>query len=299
MMIEYNFEDKAVNEMLMDQAYAEAERVNHRDEIKLEDFADLYKDVDRDTAYVQKMEREFENDTPEEKGFKKVATVFESIIYTQGEQNHWFGEDAWTIKSSRYDDIKNKIDTIVEFREEPATASRLGLAVDVTLSREMDKKLDDIKSEIDSGNLAKVKYFKSDYTHARGEISRVPRVIVAANPGTVRALADLWLERNNKVLAAHPMQFQILDEIDAQLKTFRNYAEKNGRHDLLAIYDQAIAVLNGVLIEKHKTLKDTGERDQAFFAIQERLKFFGQEQKKAPGHAERPKGKDTIRVWRP
>lgn len=297
-MIEYNFEDKSVNEMLMDQAYEKAERINRQDEIKLEDFSDLYKDVDKDTEYVRKMEKEFENDTPEEKEFKKTATVFESIIYTQGEQNNWFSQNAWTIKTSRYDDIKNKIDTVVEFREEPGSASRLGLAVDVTMSAEMDKKLDDIKSEIDSGQLSQVKYFKSEHTHARGELSMVPRVIVAANPATVRKLAELWVENDNRTLAAHPIQFQILEEISTQLKTSRKYAAETGKTHLLGIYDHAIALTDGVLLEKHKNLKDSGERDSAFFAIQERLKYFGQEQKKAPGTSERPRGKDNIRVWR-
>ena len=53
--------------------------------------------------------------------------------------NNWLGPEATAIKSSRYDDIKNGVDNIVEFhKEEDFSSSHLALAIDETFSHDVE-----------------------------------------------------------------------------------------------------------------------------------------------------------------
>ncbi len=301
MSMENNFEARVMDEMLMDQAYERAENIIEKDAIKIDNQFSYHKDADRDRAYVEKMEDEFEREaTPEEKEVSKIATVFETLVYTHGELSNWFGKDAVTIKTSRYDDIVNKIDSLVEFRKEPGSASYLGLAIDVTMSKEMDEKLESIRKQIDSGKLSEVKYFHSKHIGMTGTLHDVPRVIAAANQGTIRQLTELWMENDNKALANHWIQFQMLESMLLQAKTFKRYAESRNKPDVAQTYDSAITTLEAILFDKKREVKDSGERDSAFIAIEERLKHFGETPQKTAGpETGRRRPKDTIRVWRP
>lgn len=248
-------------------------------EIKLDDFIDLYgeNNIGAHQQYVLDTEQKFPEENQETKDNMMVGTIFEAIFLEHGEQSNWLGSSTEIIKTSRYDDLKNGVDAIAEIVEEDKTANHLALAIDVTFTTHagnIDKKLERIRQEIIAGTMAEIKYFKSDHLKMRGELKQVPRVIVGVDKKTVIDLARLWDGGSKKELAAHDIQFQILEEIILQLETYKNYANKVGRPDLVVIYDRAMRIAQEIYAERNTELTDVGERDRGFQAIKNGLTIF-------------------------
>ncbi|MEK7542963.1 MAG: hypothetical protein AAB503_01495 [Patescibacteria group bacterium] len=237
--------------------------------------------VERDKNYVEKAISDFEkSDTETQKRMAKIARIFEALILEHGELSEWFGPNGMTFKTSLYDDIENKVDTIVEFSEDPENGiekktSHLALAIDETFSADFikDKLLRIRDKEINEGKLAKIKYFLPKTGDEPG-LKDLPRVIVGADIKTVDELGELWLEGKNKALGEHRIQFQILEELLIQLEAFGNYAEKIKKPKIAAIYRKAYETVKKIWDEKQKTLVDDGTRDSVFYAIKNNLSLF-------------------------
>jgi len=212
-------------------AYEKALKVLTIDKIDEQEFKDLYSEenVEKDLAYVAEMEEEFKkSNTPEEQRLKKLATIFEAIIHEQTEINNWLGENVETKKTSGYDDIENDVDLLAEFKQpKKLLTSHLALAVDVTFSSaNIVDKMEEITQEINSGKLATIKYFKSDYLNIRDEKTNIPRVVIGVDGYNLDKIMTLWLNRKNQSLANHPVKFLLIKEILLQLESYKNYALK-------------------------------------------------------------------------
>ncbi|MEK7120983.1 MAG: hypothetical protein AAB840_02730, partial [Patescibacteria group bacterium] len=120
------------NNTSIDKAYNKAKEVLSS-AIDLNDFGDIYKDVNADLRYVESMEKLFEEtmakDPEELRNIYKLGTILEAIVVEEGELANWFGENTTTIVPSRFDDIRNGIDCIVEFDEGENSASHLALGI--------------------------------------------------------------------------------------------------------------------------------------------------------------------------
>ncbi len=272
-----NFESDIYENLAIDQAYITAEKTLARERIPLGDFKDLYgeENIVQDEKYVAEMERKFRvQEDPSRAHTEKLATIFECVLHEQAELNEWLGPNVTTIKTSRFDDVKNGVDSVAELRETESSASYLALAIDATFSSDTQKKFDRIKEELVQGKLATVKYFISDHMNIRGELGQIPRVVIGADVATVKELSELWLERENKKLAIHPIQFQILEEIIMQLETFGAYAAKLKKHNITAVYEKSAKLFREILREKEKHIPDSGMRDRVFEDIQANLRIF-------------------------
>lgn len=250
--------------MNLDRIHAKALRSIGENRINMDDFANMYEgSIEKDRELIARQRSRFEkkDDTPELKEAHKLADIFEAIICEHGEMSEWFGENAMTASTSEYDDFINSIDVIVEFTREEEPSSHLGLAIDATYSRDVTHKLRKIKERIDTKELSTVKYFKSSEGDFRGELNKVPRVIVSADVNTVKELADLWMRGEKKALANHPIQFQILDQIYAQLSVFERYARRQDLEDLERRFKITRKIIGGVRRARKKEVKDTGKRD--------------------------------------
>ncbi len=235
--------------------------------------------VSEDLKYVARMEKIFEaQQTPFEAEAKKLATIFEAIIHEQIELNNWLGDKVTTRKASRYDDIKNGVDTIAELEHDAGGTSHLALALDITYSNPM-KKLDAIRTQIDKGTLTEVKYFESSDGGVKGTLSRVPRVVIGADRPAVLELAHLWMEKKGKGLADHPMQMQILDEIAIQLTKFAEYARSQSKIDIAEIFERQLRLVNNIYEQKKELsnkpgIRSYGDTDVVFQRIISDLKTF-------------------------
>jgi hypothetical protein len=285
------FEKEMENANRIEKALDFVEKIHGQDIdiIKEKDFEDLYspKTVEADMEWVRKEEERFEReDTPEQKEARKISAIFETLIYDQAEMSEWLGRGAITIKSSRYDDIKNGIDLIIEFPDsEEVSASHLALAVDITLSSELEKKLSGIKRDIEHGKLSTVKYFRSETLDIRGEKRDVPKVVIGADSKMLNAVIDLWMQQTGESkdeLGNHPIQFILLEEIMVQLKKFRDYAEKVKQGKVGENYEKVLGTMSSIVREKLKlreeVLGDNDsviENDRVFRAINNYLDKLG------------------------
>ena len=269
-----------IEKIMIDKMSEKARSVLMENIICPEDFVDLYgaENVKKDLKYVKEKEDEYKKESsPEKQEIEKLAVTLEAIIYEQAEINDWLGSDVETIKTSRYDDIKNKVDNIMEFyKEEDYSASHLALAIDETFSSDINKKFKKIKEEIDSGKLTEIKYFVSERLNIRGELSKIPRVIIGVNEKIIKEVGELWLEKNNKTLSQHPIQFLIIEEMLIQLEAFKNYAEKVNQPEIALIYEKTKKILQKIYDEKEDLKKSQSalENDSVYNAIINNLKNF-------------------------
>jgi len=220
--------------------------------------------VEADIAYVEELEQTFKKSDREggtlgnksrEEALRKIARGFEAVIL-QSDANEWFGPDAEMLIPSRYDDIKNGVDGIVEFNHEQSF-SHLVLAVDMVSSNNTEtigRKLENIKNDIQKNNLAKVKYFESEQLKLKGEMTDIPRVVIGADRKTVQGLLSLFAEGKNKELAGHYMQMQMLREIQMQLESFSKFADAEGKPKLVSAYNDAKLIVDRIIEEKIDTM---------------------------------------------
>ncbi len=258
-----------------------------RSAIPLSKFEGLYDAnmITEDTRCVERMEEKFKRDENSDTAhFHRRAELLEAIVWDEIGHDSWLGREAKPITASRYDDIKNGVDLVVEFFKKECTDeldSRLGLSIDVTSNvTSLEEKLQRIRSDIQDGHLSYVKYFISSQG-ARQEIPNVPKVVVGNDAASIKELSLLRLEIHGLVhalkenqksgrlssesvmsmesrlkdaklkLAKHRTQFLFLSEIELQLRTFANFATRNNRPELAREYEKALDII--IEVKKDKT----------------------------------------------
>ncbi len=267
-----NFErigEGAFESKMFDRAFDRAREELQEDAIEMQDFDDFYGEdgVRRDLDYVIRREQDFTASAfSESEQSQKHALIFEAIFHTQAELNDWLGPEAHTIKSSRYDDIRNGVDEIVEFRSPQESPSHLALAIDVTYSNTISEKLERIRKEIEEGRLAEIKFFNPQ----EGGLKNIPRVVVSADFRTLKKITETWLEKDNRVLSRHSIQLLILDEIQLQLEEFGQFAESQGKQELAWVYEKTLEIVRGIIKGKQELrqeLKWDKESSEVFLAM--------------------------------
>lgn len=230
-------------------AHEKAMKAFEADTIHPEDFKDLYGEevIARDLARVESIRAKF---APEDRA-KYAAEIMEGILCDQAERSDWLGPHAQTIKTSEYDDFINGVDLVVEFDEPEQARKHLALGVDATFgTRTIEKKFTRIKEEIDAGQLASIKYFRSQNGSFMGRLSRVPRVVTGIDQEHLLDLAAIWNQGENRALAVHPVQRLVLAQIAQQLRTFGDYAERTGKHELVRPFREALTTVREVSQKK-------------------------------------------------
>lgn len=202
--------------------------------VKKEDFADLYsrKSIQDDVDYVERRQREFKAGSHEKmashgdltKGeVKQLSEILEYQIIKGLNVDGWIPY-VTAVKTADADDIGRGVDAVLEFSKD-AISGQAGLSMDVSFSHDLRSKFEKIKKDIerfdnDSNRLAVVKYFKSKQSGFRGELSGIPRVVVALDLGVMEDMA------RSKDTKNHIAKHIVVSEITQQLAVFRKYAEK-------------------------------------------------------------------------
>lgn len=259
------FDQNKHKNILIDKAYEQAvESLEDEDPINPKEFTNYDPAmIEDDLKYVDRMKKVFEQSDAqlslEQKRDQKLGLIFEVIIHEQAELNEWLGANVSTRKASDFDDIRNGVDSIAEFKHDIGS-SHLALAIDVTRGNPA-KKMERIKEEIDNEQLSEVKYFESSDETFKGSLKKVPRVVIGADRESILKLAEQWTKNDRKGLAVNSMQLQILDEIKAQLETFMAYAENKGKRDIAKIYRGQLSLINEIRRGKEKLYKTPGMQD--------------------------------------
>ena len=262
----------------LDRMYARAVKKLRGHAVKPEIFCDLYgaQQVEADLDEVRRLERIFEAQSAADKiPTGKLAKIFEWIMLESIELSNWLGEDVVTIVPSQYDDYINHVDSIAEFRKQKGGAEYLAFGIDVTIGiGVVHQKLLGIKDEIRRGKLTRIKYFLSEFANIRGELSKIPRVLIAISAENAKKLAELWSSAKEKSkLADHPIQFQIIDEILLQLEYFIDYSREVGNSEVEKIYINMRDIILRIKTERLEQdgKQDGGEREEGFRAIESEL----------------------------
>ena len=256
---------QSIEDVYINKNQEEALEIIAENAINPNKFRDIFGDkvVDRDLELIKewviKFLEESESWSEKEKRIHKLATIFEAIFYQQAESNEWLGPSVFTSVASRYDDIKNGVDCIAEFPKSETSASYLALAVDVTMSKDIEEKFRRIREEIEHGTLTNVKYFISEHTHEKKSLVRIPRVIICAEGDTIKKLSDLQREGKNQELASHPVQCQFLAQVLAQLYRFEQHAVKVNQSEAANIYKEMFELMREIYNKKVEKIDEIGK----------------------------------------
>ena len=270
-----NIQERENEKMNLEAVYKRA--VEFLDEERIDpskDFKGLYSDemIKKDSDYVEKRQQKFKaDDTPEKIEMKKYATVFEAIIHDEIDMNGWMGMYATAKKASWYDDLKNGLDEIIEFEQtEISPSAHLALAVDITFSKDISKKMNEIADRIKSGDVGVIKYLLTD-TY-RGEIKNVPRAVIGVDMKNLQEIIKLWVDNKKKSLAQHRVKFMILSQIKMQLNSFAQYADKVSQPVIANSFNRVLKIMENIWDEELKKCPDENrnfnfEEDRVFSAI--------------------------------
>lgn len=233
--------------------------------------------IAEDTERVSRIERAIANrETYEERLTTNLAYILEAIIFEQSEQSNWLGPDATTELPSRYDDLINGVDIIVNLVNQD-TEEYIPLAIDVSFSSKLGHKFERIRDEIDSGELTQILYYKDSNTEEKKTLNNVPRVVVGVNAKTLSEVATRWLNRDKARLANHPVQTLILEEMVTELQALATYAGKMKQAEVRNAYNQRLNILKGILdLKKQEVPMRELELDSVYteivLSLQEKLK---------------------------
>lgn len=270
--------------------------------------------IEQDAEYVERTEAIFkanEERDPELVRGRKRGELFEEIVFEGIEAGDWMGGDVEIQKSSRYDDIANKIDGIITFSDE-ISDSHMAFGVDVTQSADsVADKFSKIKKSIQAETLSEVKYFKSETYE--GKLLKVPRVIVGVDGGGMKKAAEIVYNfisrrdylRAQKVkdpgakqrfveaqdtFAKSLFQMVILLEMSIQLHAFAEFSKKTRRDREAAIYEKSAKKIDSIFNAKRDEKDRNGDNlidihalyeyireDKVYAMIKEQAASFGVE----------------------
>jgi len=270
-----SFEQTKLEEPYIEKALEKALGV-FEDAIDPNDFYDVYEDyeIEKNLTYTagreEQFEREKEKQPQEMRRAHEISKILEAILYEHGELSDWFGPSAVTTLTSRYDDIANGVDEIIGFEGGVAEDfSYIGLAVDITTGQDVAKKFRTIRKELESGSMAKVKYFTDpDGNHVKGGLE-IPRVIVGIDRKTTINLIEAWMSNDTTALASHEAHIKILLEIKYQLETFTQIAADSGFTELAQTLKNDHDTIFNVL--KEKGFKNPGSIERKVLETKELL----------------------------
>ncbi len=211
--------------------------------IKPEAFADLYgqESLDRDAAYVARRKAQFalEANKMGPNGLthgetRNVAEILEYQVLRGINVGRWIPFGI-AFKTADKDDIGGGIDLGLELQKDQQF-SHLGLGIDISFSHNLQDKYLRIKQDIDTfgtvtydefgrphkNQLGVIKYYISPNSGFRGELSCIPRAVVALDLGV---LEDLSRTKNTEI-AGHMAKHAIILEIEHQLAVYADYARR-------------------------------------------------------------------------
>lgn len=179
---------------VLDVLSRKAENVNRSSSLNMEPFIDLYglDNVKRDYGEIAGKMLGFEKSSSVA---ETMGPIFEAAFLDIGQKGKWFGEKSELVRASKYDDIKNGVDTIATIVTPDNSARHLAIASDLTFSYpKASEKFNRIVGNVASGKLAEIKYFHSELLHFTGKISNVPRTVIGLEARNLNQMLLHWIK---------------------------------------------------------------------------------------------------------
>ncbi|KKQ35850.1 MAG: hypothetical protein US50_C0004G0039 [Candidatus Nomurabacteria bacterium GW2011_GWB1_37_5] len=179
----------------------------------------------KDLNKLKEAQRKFK-----EEDIKMISTAFERSIILACTKFKWLGKDAFLWPSNDFDDYVNHTDMMVSFDSKKLFDGPI-LALDATFGvRGINSKIEQIKSEIERGQLTELKYFTES-----GEDFKplyAPRIVIGMEKDRVLNFLNVFGEEFDKKKKAEDMDFLSSNavrsliplEIKKEAEHFKNYA---------------------------------------------------------------------------
>ena len=264
-------------------AFADAGLIKGGREEVQKDLNDL---ADRQELFKQK------NEGPSHERNKQVATIVERAIAYGVSELGWYGENVSIEPTSQFDDVKRRVDEVMEIRKEEDESSFMGLGIDVTyrglFSEKYKEKLFVLLDSIQEGHRTKIKYFKNHTGQMMKEFA-VPKVILYVNVDDVQHLAHMVKNSGNAAYRAanknSPQKFSILNQMIIQCELLASFAEES-RNLIFKQYTEIVSSIkelgwNNPDVQK---ILDDRHEDEASHHLMSLITEFKKlsQQKKAP-----------------
>lgn len=174
-------------------------------------FTDRYtpKAINKDLHYVAEKEKTIKKERHDR------AILAEGLIYYLIDRRHILGTDVSAIPASRYDDLANGVDMIIETTE---AGKQHWVAVDVTVAedqRTIEAKQQKISDGLQEGRFPRVKYFQSEPYH-KGEVI-IPKVVITLSRKELEAISRILVTQKSDDPTMRKLQERFLLDIWKQL----------------------------------------------------------------------------------
>jgi len=205
------------------------------------------KEIRRDMQEVERLKVEFEksrkNESLEKFESSNLADISETILPAGINEHNWFGGNMRAMRTSEFDDFKNKIDNIIHLFPDEIVESAdglrlMGLSIDMTSGKNMTedkfKKINELKEKLLDGDRSEIKYLKTIILTENGPQVikkvriKIPKIILGVSPEMIMQ-ADIDFsasekDPNNKVLKIKaentPVKKIFIKETILQLKGY-------------------------------------------------------------------------------
>lgn len=227
---------------LIPKEYPEAKKLIESSAIDMGSFRDLYGDerVGADEKEVRRLRARFARADQRilpggatQEQVHKLSVISESFLLRGLNEGDWVPY-CGAIKTTEYDDFVNGVDLVLEYKKAEDPASHLGLAIDVTFSKDLERKLSKIKEEIAKGTLTRIKYFDSPNSHIRGELRGIPRGVVGFDTDTMNRISE-YRKTYGEMPKNDPLRSVSFHQLSMQMRTFAEYAEEIGSPSLATL----------------------------------------------------------------
>lgn len=183
-----------------------------------------------------------------EKKNKKVATIVEQSVVYGISKLHWFGQGVSVERASRWDDVKRKIDAVIQIKKAEDASSFLALGVDVTYSgissERYRAKLNGLLASIRHGEASRMKYFRdSDGTPMR-EFA-VPKIILFFDLSDVKELVYMIKKSDDpakqKEFENSKQKVTLFRQIMTQCRLLATYARRHKQPAIAETYEEVVS----------------------------------------------------------
>ncbi len=210
--------DASLSEVALAERYINLVKLRSR-QPQMEDFRDA-PTYPADHQRLQQLETEIAHETTQHPEAAERSRLFEHILASR--EHDLFGEEVEAVPTSRFDDVVNGVDLVLEVKQPNSQVLRLG--IDATVSQtphHIAEKGRNIRDRLLENDLA-LRYFKSAVQPGTGGTFRnIPRVVIGLDPRGYRTFLEALQDQAEGIPA---LRESFLTAIKVQLENQFIYA---------------------------------------------------------------------------
>lgn len=233
--------------------------------IQLSDFSEATGhrpvDIRRNAAYAESMQQRFAQErTTTLERIEDMAAVMEVVFGTNIDGSEWIPRSD-VIFTSKYDDIVNGVDMVVEMPDRKGTPI-MGLDITLASSDVVEKKVNRVIHNIRDGKLATVDYYRSEnFTDTK--LNYLPLFIAGVDIHAAAELSQLYTNGKRGEITDHVASIYMLYELRMQAEAYMKAAEGYGRGHIADYMNTFVAMTNTLIEERGGNANPTREEYEA------------------------------------